>query len=152
MTVKTFGYAQFCDDIREEKNGKITLVGVYHNDIIVPEIPAFLPKFYIMVNIVSAEREKQILPLKIEYGDDIIADGDVVVEFQKNKFHENIETNETHISLIFSPFPITKEDFLKVKIKIENEWTIAGQIFVQKNSEKPKKIKKKSSPKKKHVN
>lgn len=46
-----FGYTLFCDDIRQEVNGKSTLVGVYGNDLIIyGSLPATLPKLALWVS------------------------------------------------------------------------------------------------------
>ena len=46
-----FGYTIFCDDVRNEINGKVTLVGVYAGDVIVlGTLPVTLPKLGLSVN------------------------------------------------------------------------------------------------------
>lgn len=42
----------FCDDIRQEIGGKISLIGVYSGVLLVPEFPATLPKMCVWINIV----------------------------------------------------------------------------------------------------
>lgn len=43
-----FGYTIFCDDVRYETNGKVTLVGVFSEDMrIAAQFPIALPKFVI---------------------------------------------------------------------------------------------------------
>jgi hypothetical protein len=37
--------AVYCDDIRVEVGGKISLMGVYQSDMIFPQFPALVPKF-----------------------------------------------------------------------------------------------------------
>ena len=39
-----FEYSIICDDIREEKGNKLTLVGMYQRDIFVPKFPFSFPK------------------------------------------------------------------------------------------------------------
>ena len=39
-----FAYSIFCDDIRNELNGKISLMGVFGSLMYLPEFPAVLPK------------------------------------------------------------------------------------------------------------
>lgn len=46
-----FGYAIFCDDIRFEHEGKVTLVGTYSGSMLIHgSLPAVMPKFGIHVN------------------------------------------------------------------------------------------------------
>ncbi|WP_092190778.1 DUF6941 family protein [Bradyrhizobium sp. cf659] len=50
-TPEVYGYTIFCDDIRFEQQGKITLVGIYGGSLIIHgEFPTTLPKFGIHVN------------------------------------------------------------------------------------------------------
>jgi len=39
-----YAYAVFCDDIRQEINGKITMVGIYTDRLFVASVPTVLPK------------------------------------------------------------------------------------------------------------
>jgi hypothetical protein len=50
-----YAHAVFCDDIRQEVGGKITLVGIYAGQCLVPSIPCSLPKLCLVLNI-SATR------------------------------------------------------------------------------------------------
>jgi len=43
--------ALFCDDIREEKSGAITLVGIMPDNVEVPSIPGALPRLAIYVRV-----------------------------------------------------------------------------------------------------
>lgn len=43
----------FCDDIRHEVNGKVTLVGCYEGDLQVPEFPALLPRICAVVRVLT---------------------------------------------------------------------------------------------------
>src|SRR5579864_3625715 len=45
-----YGHTIFCDDIRFEINGKVTLVGIYAGDMVFGrELPATLPKFCLRI-------------------------------------------------------------------------------------------------------
>lgn len=46
-----YGYTLFCDDIRYEINGKLTLAGVYASDMIFPnDFPVTLPKLCLRIS------------------------------------------------------------------------------------------------------
>lgn len=38
-----------CDDVREEKNNKFSLMGVYGNEIVFNRVPALLPKLFFLL-------------------------------------------------------------------------------------------------------
>lgn len=48
MLQQPFGYASYCDDIRQELGGKISLMGIYRADMRVPFFPITLPRFCIV--------------------------------------------------------------------------------------------------------
>jgi len=56
-----------CDDIREEINNKVSLMGVYGKEIIFNQLPAILPKLYflIMIEDVSKKFSEVTLTLKL---------------------------------------------------------------------------------------
>lgn len=47
----------FCDDIRQEVGGKISLIGVYNGVMYVPQFPVTLPKLWIMATLVTPHSE-----------------------------------------------------------------------------------------------
>ena len=53
-------HATYCDDIRQEVGGKLTLVGVYNGSLLVPSFPVVLPKLCLALQVVTAVSE----PLK----------------------------------------------------------------------------------------
>ena len=44
-----FAYSTFCDDIRNEVNGKISLMGIFGSLMYLPQFPAVLPKLCALV-------------------------------------------------------------------------------------------------------
>jgi hypothetical protein len=47
----------FCDDIRQEIGGKISLIGVYNGVMYVPQFPVTLPKLWVMTTLVTPHSE-----------------------------------------------------------------------------------------------
>ncbi|HVU31398.1 MAG TPA: hypothetical protein VHE36_13455 [Sphingomicrobium sp.] len=59
------GYTIFCDDIRQEYNGKLTFVGAYADTLIINgPLPALLPKFCAMI--VYREEPTSLEPVEIK--------------------------------------------------------------------------------------
>ncbi|WLG72198.1 DUF6941 family protein [Pseudomonas simiae] len=48
-----YAYAVFCDDIRQEINGKITMVGIYTDRLFVSSVPTVLPKLCLALAIAT---------------------------------------------------------------------------------------------------
>jgi hypothetical protein len=59
-----YAHATYCDDIRQEIGGKITLVGIYSGACLVPAIPCTLPKLCLSLCI-SASRSAPIRSLVV---------------------------------------------------------------------------------------
>jgi hypothetical protein len=54
-----------CDDVRQEVNGKITLVGVYGEDILLPSLPQRMPQYCILM-FISNFTESNNISFRIE--------------------------------------------------------------------------------------
>lgn len=50
-------HVTYCDDIRQEVGGKITLVGIYSGQCLVPAIPYVLAKLCVVINIAATRKE-----------------------------------------------------------------------------------------------
>jgi hypothetical protein len=57
------GYSLFCDDIRQEDNGKQILIGLYHGDMLVESFPILLPTFRVLIRYQERINESR-LPIK----------------------------------------------------------------------------------------
>jgi len=44
-----FAYSIFCDDIRQEMQGKLSLIGVYDTQVLVPEFPANIMRMCVLI-------------------------------------------------------------------------------------------------------
>ena len=75
MTFEATGETIFCDDIRQEVNGKVTLVGCYANIInFASPAPAVLPTFaaYVMLSLPNSFNVRKVeIIVKIDYGDEV---------------------------------------------------------------------------------
>ncbi len=65
----------YCDDIRNEAFGKLSLMGVYHADLIIPAFPATLPKLcaYIVAKFPWGKQPKKLLELKLLKDEEVVA-------------------------------------------------------------------------------
>ena len=89
-----------CDDVREEKSNKLTLVGVYSKDIVFKEIPSIYPKLCLVIFV---EGIKDLFAnvkviLKVPESEDIVI---IMKPPQKISLNNNI-----NLVLAVSPFRI----------------------------------------------
>ena len=65
--------ALFCDDVRNEVGNKLSLMGVYGQDLLLPELPAMLPKLCAVMLLdlpVGTDAQEAVFVLK--KGDEIV--------------------------------------------------------------------------------
>ena len=121
----------FCDDIRHEISGKISYIGVYSNDLIVPSLPVTLPKLCLSVKVVTpADKPLESLTLRILKNEEVLQEI-FVEEEQLNTASESSEymTDEerqervqsAQFMLVFSPIQFEERCVLKVRVQTEDE-------------------------------
>lgn len=104
----------YCDDIRLEVGNKISLIGIYGSDLVVPETPTVVPKLCIYAQLYTepGSRFDEDVELRVTVGDALITNAihkanDLVVApkgFQKAAF-----------TFIMSPFLVERDSTLRVK-------------------------------------
>lgn len=63
----------FCDDIRHETSGKLTLVGVYSDSLVVSTLPATLPRLCLVARLLSPMNEApSAVKLRIFRGEELL--------------------------------------------------------------------------------
>lgn len=71
----------YCDDIRQEVGGKLSLIGVYNTVLYVPQFPVTLPKFWILATHVSPSSERlKTLKMRVFKDNEPLADLDATPE------------------------------------------------------------------------
>lgn len=58
-----FAHALFCDDVRQEVNGKVTYVGVYGPDMLVTRFPVTLPKLCVATFVSVPHTATDVVPV-----------------------------------------------------------------------------------------
>ena len=116
----------YCDDIREEVGGKISLMGIYTGDMIVSSMPLLLPKLCITVNAVTPIGDPlQTLCINIYkegVTEPIISTG--VIPIPDTPHDNNSVWQAVNMVFALTPFQIDEETRLRVAADTEN-----GQII-----------------------
>jgi len=146
--MEPYGITIFCDDIREELNGKISLIGCYGPDLqFFGNAPVVLPKlaFHIIVRLPC---DKPIPPLKliVFFPGDKDEQPTMLVELPvpenlKQEPESGLEPNvlipdgmRTYIlrqHFILSPVQITQEGFIRVRLMYGDDKIRLGVLKVQ---------------------
>lgn len=94
-----------CDDIRQESNDKLSLMGIYQKDIIVGNIPTILPTLCFMFTFDDVKTNLSGLKIEIKQSKNVIT------LLELDNFPENPDSIETARLLAkITPFRINKEE------------------------------------------
>lgn len=126
--------AQFCDDIRQEIGGKITLVGCYGSEMIIDKLPAVLPKLCAQISVFTPfGRPFERLLLRANLNGDTLAE----IEMPTREMNESIQKKQLKPELgllsamalmAFSPLPVNEP--CKLRIEAETEYGIILGSFL----------------------
>lgn len=115
----------FCDDIRQEVSGKLSLIGCYTGGMQIAEFPAALPKLCIHVRLITSMhepfREVKILVLNDQ---DVVIDAEVPAEQFSQEFPTDAEESAMavlHAQFVLSPFVIKQPCSIKVRAIVDGE-------------------------------
>lgn len=142
-----FGYTIFCDDIRNEMDGKVTLVGIYAGEMIfnVP-LPAIIPKLGFVIKYFERSGEStDPIKLLIYLPGDEENKASITFDFPYEEMRkvppqQDSEIKDARLSgifnLVLSPVNITQEGMIKVRA-IRGEDTIRlGSLRIRTNAKK----------------
>ena len=101
-----------CDDVREEKNSKFSLMGVYGKEIIFNKLPAILPKLYLVIMIEDVKEKFNEITLTLKMPK-------AKPQVLNRKFPEDIRlgVNFNYIAG-FSPFKADRAGEAKFELRI----------------------------------
>lgn len=123
--------ALFCDDIREEKSGAHTIIGIMGDNIIVPGFPGAVPKLAIYVRlhipVETAPEEYRIL-FNFPNGERVLIntiEHDLIKNTIRDAKKAKNKIAGIFSQLIASPFPVERAG----RIEVELEWS-GGKMFI----------------------
>lgn len=126
--------AILCDDIRQELGNKYSLMGCYQGELIVPMVPAALPKLCIFASIYTPKDKpfKSLMFRVVQDNDKELArvempeDGLVVA----GQNHDDTSTRKIiNTAITFAPFAIEKPSMLRF-LAVTEEGEIIGPRFL----------------------
>jgi len=125
----------FCEDIRQEIGGQVSLIGIFPRDIVVPQMPIIIPKLglSLMFNfpldqIPLSIRMKIVAPWSPEPLFEIAHDGFRDAAMTVKRVNDaGIGGRTFHI---LSPFMIQEPGIIRVLITIDGEDISAGSIEI----------------------
>jgi hypothetical protein len=128
-----FVHAIFCEDIRQEMGGKVSLMGCFQGDLLVPFLPVALPKLCVFVTVSTpVKRPLKALKIRIMQDDVELASLDVpegattvpIVGDGVTRFLANA-------AMVFSPFAIPAETSIRVLVVTEEGEIIGPRLRIK---------------------
>jgi hypothetical protein len=141
---QSWGFSLFCDDIRAEVGGKISVMGVYQVDLILPgtiTFPTALPKFCILVKYYERLGSfEDDISIKIFNPSDAKDAPSFNLTSKRTTLPPPLYPLEDDqegifnltIPITFAPFPIQQEGFLKVRAHCGSIITNLGSLMIRK--------------------
>lgn len=134
-----FVHAVFCDDIRQEMGGKVSLMGCFQGDLLVPFLPVALPKLCVFVT-VSTPVKRPLKSLKIR----IMQDNTELVALDVPQGGATVPIVEDGITrilanaaMVFSPFAIPAPTAIRVIVTTEEGEIIGPRLRIKAMPEQP---------------
>ena len=136
----------FCDDIRLELGNKLSLMGVYQGQLVVPSAPLLLPKLCIYLTI-SGPAETPFRSLKIRFLKDqeliyeqpidasALPEVQTPVREMESDPSNHLQTFVT--TLVMSPFVIDKPFILRVRVDADGDEMKAPGLMIVVGSQSP---------------
>ncbi len=132
-----FAHAVYCDDVRQEVGNKISLIGVYHGKLFLPQFPVVLPKLGIALWVrTPATKPFRKLGFRVLIGDNqlvnVPVDQSIVDSYLSMEPTTDPEKiSMFHTSLIMSPVPLDGPTTIRVRVDTEDEELKAGALEIE---------------------
>jgi hypothetical protein len=137
VTPDAFGATIFCDDVRFEMDGKVSLIGTYGGDMIVRDgFPLVLPKFAAAVLFVQ---KKEVFSTNLELRIFLPGDAEdkpsVVTELIRPGVTPSAPEADSNFiivrtNMIFTPFPLDGPGNIKVRVARDGVLYGAGSLRI----------------------
>jgi hypothetical protein len=134
--MKFFAIALFCEDIREEKSGQYTIVGILPDSLNVQRVPAVLPKLgiYLRFHLNTASKFRTIkATLRVPGGKNIpLAEvhQKLLAELRTKALSSGTPFAGLVYKTFFSPFGVSAAGRLEVVAEINGAYHICGVLNI----------------------
>ena len=129
-----------CDDVRQEAGGKMSLMGIYQSDLLVPEQQTVLPKLcFVITALTTPDRPFSNLAVRVAAKDKIVLaqelPRDVLDQINKNiAANADPEDPSSRIAIVINlavaPFVIDGACTIKTTVIADEEEIPAGRLKI----------------------
>ena len=134
-----YGVTIFCDDIREEQDGKRIIIGAYDDGMLVPELPSIIPSIGFLIKIFEPiEYRERLGILKIYAPKDGGYEEILIHEMDQSRWsvleNPNFDPEAKFVGSNYiiraSPFKLNEAGYIRVRAYYGDEEIKLGSIHV----------------------
>lgn len=135
-----FAVSHFCDDVRAELGNKLSVMGIYSGELIVPATPFVLPKLCCVISCITpADQKFSTLKFRLAIDDADIAQGEMPPELMagmaqqvlsRGSGDDPVSRYSLSFTLVVSPFLISKSHVIKAYANADGQELAAGRLYV----------------------
>lgn len=135
------GHTVFCDDIRYEAGGKISLMGIYNGSLEVKELPVTMAKLCLIVTLNEKRSSSGHRRIKVIQQDETTdgSEEDKVLIDMEYEIPDEVVSDETkefsmrtqRLDLIASPFNIEQPSKIRVRSYQDGEEIALGRLEIK---------------------
>lgn len=135
--------AIFCDDIRDEVGGKVTLVGVFSTHLLTPAFPIFIPRLGVFVRSAIPRGQEGIARIRIEKNEAILLEAEFPATPDQNAeaWPTGVDSPSCTVvdaKMVLSPLQFDGPCTLRVVLTLNGKSYVAGKLHVSVLSEEAK--------------
>ena len=141
--IDRFAYSIFCDDIRQEVGNKVSFMGVYGPDMLVPSFPFVIHKLCCAVSVVTpVDRPFKQATIRLLKDDELVSetiipdeqfariDPQPIPEQLLGPDDDLVRRLHLHATFIIAGMPIETPCRLRVKVQTEHEELRSNGLFI----------------------
>ena|SRR5690554_7783600 len=120
-----YAHVAYCDDIRPELNGKISLMGLYSDTMLLPRFPITLPKLGIVVTgKTTSDNPFTGFAIQVVMGEQVLAELDVSEEeYKAGVRHSATDPSDHYVQAQFLISPLRIEMPGKISVRFKTgDW------------------------------
>ena len=124
MLDKPYLFCLYAEDVRQEMNGQMSIIGVFQGGLRIPSVPAHLPKLAIIANLrMLSDKAPNSVKLEVHRGGEVLQTIDPPSEFLQTitQLPDQGVEEGSNIQLIvgFSDFPLSAGGKLEVRVTVD---------------------------------
>lgn len=123
----------YCDDVRQESNGKLFRIGIYMSEMTVPAFPVTLPKLHLSALYAHPLAQPEFAPLKfsVSRGDEVLTEMDFPQLPSRAQADPEARWAVQFLEVDLQPYDVNQAHRLRVRVETEAGTIEAPPLLVR---------------------